>query len=72
LLRIDPEVLEAIRRWSDDDMRSMNGQIEFLLRQALRQAGRGPKDKNASDKPNKDKPSKEKPNKRRVSGDDPA
>ncbi len=42
LLRSDPEVLEALQRWADDDLRSLNGQIEFLLRQALREAGRLP------------------------------
>jgi hypothetical protein len=40
LLRIDPAVLEAIQRWADDDLRSLNGQIEFLLRRALTHAGR--------------------------------
>ena len=40
LLRTDPAVLEALRRWADDDLRSMNGQIEFVLRRALRDAGR--------------------------------
>jgi hypothetical protein len=40
LVRIDPQVLEALQRWADDDLRSVNGQIEFLLRGALRQAGR--------------------------------
>jgi hypothetical protein len=35
LLRIDPEVLAAVQRWADQDLRSLNGQIEFLLRQAL-------------------------------------
>ena len=40
LLRIDDQVLEAVRRWADDDLRSLNGQIEFLLRQALKDAGR--------------------------------
>ncbi len=40
LLRTDPRILEALRRWADDDLRSMNGQIEFLLRKALRDAGR--------------------------------
>lgn len=40
LLRMDPAVLEALRRWSEDELRSMNGQIEFLLRQALMHAGR--------------------------------
>jgi hypothetical protein len=40
LLRIDPELLEAVQRWADDDLRSLNAQIEFLLRRALRDAGR--------------------------------
>jgi hypothetical protein len=40
LLRIDREVLEAVQRWADDDLRSLNGQIEFLLRRALTDAGR--------------------------------
>lgn len=35
LLRIDPAVLEALQRWADDELRSVNGQIEFILRQAL-------------------------------------
>ena len=43
LLRIDRELLEALQRWADDDLRSLNGQIEFLLRRALRDAGREPK-----------------------------
>jgi hypothetical protein len=42
LLRIDREVLEAIQRWADDDLRSLNGQIEYLLREALRKAKRLP------------------------------
>ena len=42
LLRIDPPVLDAIQRWANDDLRSLNGQIEFLLRRALVQAGRTP------------------------------
>jgi hypothetical protein len=41
LLRIDPTVLEALQRWANDDLRSLNGQIEFLLRQSLRSARRG-------------------------------
>jgi hypothetical protein len=40
LVRIDPKVLDALRRWARDDLRSVNGQIEFLLRRALRDAGR--------------------------------
>jgi len=35
LLRIDPALLGAVQRWADDDLRSLNGQIEFLLRKAL-------------------------------------
>jgi hypothetical protein len=40
LLRTDPEVLDALRRWASDELRSVNGQIEYVLRQALRDAGR--------------------------------
>ncbi len=40
LLRIDPAVLAAVQRWADDDLRSLNGQIEFLLRKALAEEGR--------------------------------
>jgi len=38
---MDPAVLEALQRWADDDLRSLNGQIEFLLRKALSDARRG-------------------------------
>jgi len=41
LLRLDPQVYDAIARWAGDDLRSVNAQIEFALRLALRQAGRG-------------------------------
>jgi hypothetical protein len=40
LLRIDRDVLEAVQRWADDDLRSLNGQIEFVLRTALRESRR--------------------------------
>ena len=40
LLRIDRSVLDAMQRWANDDLRSLNGQIDFVLRRALRQAGR--------------------------------
>ena len=40
LLRIDPQVLDAVRRWADDELRSVNGQVEYLLRHAVREAGR--------------------------------
>ncbi len=42
LMRVDPEVLNAVRRWADDELRSINAQVEFLLRKALRDAGRLP------------------------------
>lgn len=40
LLRLDPALFEALQRWANDDVRSLNGQIEFLLTRALRDAGR--------------------------------
>lgn len=40
LLRIDDELMEQLKRWADDDLRSLNGQIEFLLRRALKASGR--------------------------------
>jgi len=40
LLRIDAVTYELLRRWADDELRSVNGQVEFLLREALRKAGR--------------------------------
>ena len=43
LLRIDRKLLDAVQRWADDDLRSLNGQIEFLLRKALADAKRSPK-----------------------------
>jgi hypothetical protein len=44
LLRVDPALLEAVQRWANDDLRSLNAQIEFLLRRAVQQAGRETKD----------------------------
>lgn len=40
LARLSPEVLEAVRRWARDDLRSVNAQVEFLLRRVLREEGR--------------------------------
>ena len=40
LLRIDRDVLDSLQRWANDDLRSLNGQIEFVLRRALEGAGR--------------------------------
>jgi hypothetical protein len=42
LLRVDKSLLDAMQRWANDDLRSINGQIEFVLRDALRRAGRTP------------------------------
>ncbi|PZQ11522.1 MAG: Arc family DNA binding domain-containing protein [Rhodanobacter denitrificans] len=39
-LRISAVVLEAMQRWSDDELRSLNAQIEYVLREALRKSGR--------------------------------
>ena len=43
LLRVDPALFDAAQRWADDELRSLNAHIEFLLRDALRRAGRLPK-----------------------------
>jgi hypothetical protein len=40
VLRIDTEKLEAIEKWSSDEFRSINGQIEWILDKALKEAGR--------------------------------
>ena len=40
LLRVDPQVLEALQKWAADDLRSLNAQIEFVLRDALVRSGR--------------------------------
>jgi hypothetical protein len=42
LLRVDPAVLDALQKWAADDLRSVNAQIEFVLRDALVRAGRAP------------------------------
>lgn len=42
LLRVDPALLDALQRWAADDLRSLNGQIEFVLRRSLQREGRAP------------------------------
>lgn len=42
-LRVDPKVWEAVELWANDEMRSVNAQVEWILRDALRRAGRTPK-----------------------------
>jgi hypothetical protein len=46
ILRIDPELMEAVEKWAADEFRSVNGQILYVLDQALRKAGRLKKSKN--------------------------
>jgi hypothetical protein len=43
VLRIDPDKLKALEKWAADEFRSTNGQIEYILDQALKKAGRGKK-----------------------------
>lgn len=68
LLRVDRAVLDALQRWANDDLRSLNGQIEFVLRKALQQAGRGTT--SANDEPLADEPSSEVQKKQAASGGD--
>ncbi|OLC21593.1 MAG: hypothetical protein AUH33_01490 [Chloroflexi bacterium 13_1_40CM_68_21] len=42
LLRVDPELHDALQKWAADELRSVNAQIEFALRRALQSAGRLP------------------------------
>ena len=43
VLRIDEDAMRALERWAADEFRSVNGQLEYLLSKALKEAGRGPK-----------------------------
>ncbi len=47
LLRLDPLILDALQRWAAADLRSLNAQIEFVLRSALDESGRAPRNRNA-------------------------
>ena len=49
LLRLRPEIHEALQVWAEDEFRSLNGHIEYLLRQSLKSAGRLPKRESAED-----------------------
>jgi hypothetical protein len=51
-LRIDPEIWAAVERWAEDDMRSANAQVEWILRDSLRRAGRLPDRGGENDKGN--------------------
>ncbi len=57
LLRLDPAIHDAVAKWAADDMRSVNAQVEMLLREALRKAGRAPRD--AGPLPRRGRPPKE-------------
>ncbi len=54
-LRISEDIFLALRRWSDDELRSVNGQIEYVLRDALRKAGRLSKDNQQGNKDSEEK-----------------
>lgn len=43
VLRLDPEMMERLEKWASDDFRSVNGQIEWIIDRALKEAGRKPK-----------------------------
>jgi hypothetical protein len=47
VLRLDPAVYDALQRWAGDELRSLNAQIDFLLRRALEQEGRLPREMRA-------------------------
>lgn len=49
-LRISADIFQAVRRWSEDELRSVNAQIEYVLRDALRKAGRLPKEPQKNEK----------------------
>ncbi|HYB27587.1 MAG TPA: hypothetical protein VEF89_13280 [Solirubrobacteraceae bacterium] len=57
LLRLDPDLFEALRRWADDDLRSINAQIEYLLTDQARRAGRLPAKRTRPPRPTADETS---------------
>lgn len=54
VLRLQPEMMEAIEKWAADDFRSINGQIEWILSESLKKAGRLKKDREKEDNSGKD------------------
>jgi hypothetical protein len=56
LLRLDPALLEAMQRWAADEMRSLNGQIEYCLKNSLKNSGRGIKQSEEEERPSKPLP----------------
>lgn len=59
LLRVDPRVHDALKRWADAEFRSLNGQVEYLLRQILVEKGRLKDDEIDSEPPRPGRPPKE-------------
>ena len=49
LVRMDPAIINALKKWAADELRSVNGQMEYLIRDALRKEGRLPKPKSSQD-----------------------
>ncbi|MTI23318.1 Arc family DNA binding domain-containing protein [Fulvivirga sp. RKSG066] len=43
VLRVDPDMLKAVEKWAADEFRSTNGQLEYIINKALKEAGRGKK-----------------------------
>ena len=51
VLRIDGETMDALEKWAADEFRSMNGQLQWIIAEALRRSGRKPRAKKAKEKP---------------------
>ena len=51
LLRVDPATMEAIERWAADEFRSVNGQLQWIINEALTHSGRKPRRSQADNKP---------------------
>lgn len=49
LIRVDRALLDAVQRWANDDLRSLNAQIELLLRDALKRSGRLPRGRSTAE-----------------------
>ena len=54
VLRIDGETMDALEKWAADEFRSMNGQLQWIIAEALRRSGRKPRAKKAKEEPQKE------------------
>ena len=52
VLRIDGEMMDALERWAEDEFRSVNGQLQWIIAEALRRSGRKPRAKKAKEEQN--------------------